>query len=364
MKSLICDYIKNHINWEEELSQSPYFLKIKKKDNYVLFMYDQIRSDFYIPLVQEARGIIIDIENKKVVAHAFNKFHNYGEGPAAEIDWSTARVQEKLDGSLIKIWHDKNGWHISSNGTIDAYDAVLDQSGKSLGELVMDLGCISFDTLNPLYTHIFEYVSPYNRVVIDYQEPELYYIGRRNMETGEEEFIPESNMRPRPKEYPISTLADCLRAAAELGDEGPDNVEHEGFVVVDANFHRIKIKSPAYVMAHHIRSKQPTFEDMFDIWYANEVGEFLSTFPAYADVFDFINWCMDAIETGLEVYKLRYTGDRKEFAAQVKKFWYASILFKAAELGIWNFEYFKINYKEQLVRLLKKRWNALKNMEG
>jgi tRNA splicing ligase len=53
-------------------------------------------------VVQECRGLILDESaNWRIVAFPYTKFFNYGEEHAASIDWSTACVQEKLDGSLM-----------------------------------------------------------------------------------------------------------------------------------------------------------------------------------------------------------------------------------------------------------------------
>ena len=109
-------FCKGHIDWQELLTQEPYCLKIKEDGPYTMFSYDQIRSDFNIKLVREARGIIFRTgEWKQPVCWAFNKFGNYGESYAPEIDWETAFVTEKVDGSLMKVWWDGN-WHISTNG--------------------------------------------------------------------------------------------------------------------------------------------------------------------------------------------------------------------------------------------------------
>ena len=72
-----------------------------KYPNLVLFKYDQIKSPTYPPIVKECRGIILDEnDNWKVVSYPFNRFYNYGQNEAEkDIDWSTAVVQEKADGS-------------------------------------------------------------------------------------------------------------------------------------------------------------------------------------------------------------------------------------------------------------------------
>jgi hypothetical protein len=51
----------------------------------------------------------------------------------------------------------------------------------------------------------------------------------------------------------------------------------EGYVVVDADFNRIKIKNPAYVSAHHLKGKMGNHHIM-SIIKTNEIDEFIATF--------------------------------------------------------------------------------------
>ena len=67
--------------------------------NLVLLKYSQINSPMAERIVQECRGLILDEADQwRVVSAPYFKFFNYGEPHVATIDWSTARVYEKLDG--------------------------------------------------------------------------------------------------------------------------------------------------------------------------------------------------------------------------------------------------------------------------
>ena len=282
------DFILSHDNWEELLTNEPYYLKISRDDGYVLFKYNQVFSDFSIPLVREARGIIFRESDWECVCHPFDKFGNYGESYCPEINWETASVQEKVDGSLIKFWYD-NGWHISTNGTIDAFKANLnDVKYQNFGQLVID--AINkvfineydfFDMLNPKCTYMFELVSPYNRVVIPYEEIKLYFLGMRGRTTGFEcdaEILDMSSYFQIPKRYPLHSLEDVQKAANAL------SWDEEGYVVCDADFNRVKIKSPSYVMAHYVRNNNIiSTERLVQIVLDGEQEEFLIYASDYVD---------------------------------------------------------------------------------
>lgn len=274
-----------HDNWEELLTAEPYNLKISEDGPYVIFKYNQLSSDFSNPIVREARGIIFRRDDwSHPVCWPFMKFFNAGEENAAELDWSTAFVTEKLDGSLQKVWWD-DGWKISTNGTIDAYKAELGDI------MVHDFGNYFSDTVEKYYptysdflcgldsdlTYMFELVGPYNRVVIPYEEPAIYFLGARNKYTGEE-FNCSSltagalgmGRFKLPKQYPLTSVNDCVKLAETF------SWDQEGFVACDANFNRVKIKSPAYVMAHFARNNNViNRKHLLNVILTNEVEEFL-----------------------------------------------------------------------------------------
>lgn len=274
-----------HENWEELLAAEPYYLKIKEDGPYVIFNYDQIRSDFNRTLVREARGIIFrkgQWENP--VCWPFTKFGNFGQSWVEDINWDTAFVSEKVDGSLMKVWWDGE-WNISTNGTIDAFKAELgDVRMRNFGEYFINTllqhynnATEFYNTLDEDKTYMFELVGPYNRVVIPYEQSDLYFLGARNKYTGE-----EFNCSPLtacalgmgrfklPKQYPFNTLEHCIKVTENFPWDA------EGVVACDARFNRVKIKSPAYVMAHFARNNNViNRKHLINVILTNEVEEFL-----------------------------------------------------------------------------------------
>lgn len=253
--SVICNFIaQNPTNWEEIMTND-LFIKVKKEENLAIFNYG-IGCDFSNPIVQEARGIIIDLDTLEVACWPFHKFGNHTESYADTIDWSSARVLEKIDGSIIKLWFDKgaNKWQFSTNSTIRAEQAPLSAfSGMCFYDVIsrtQNFGSIPFDTLDKDTTYIFELVSPETEIVIKYPTPMLYHIGTRNNITGAESEV-DIGM-PKPRSFALSSLNDCIKASIEL-NQG-DVVDSEGFVVVDKDYHRVKVKSPEYFALHRLKT--------------------------------------------------------------------------------------------------------------
>ena len=253
--SLLCRFIKENPNDFLTKLYKNHDIKAKIEGDLAIFNYGHT-CDFLSPLVQEARGIIINTRTLRVVCWPFRKFGNFGESYADEIDWESARVLEKVDGSIVKLWYDEENekWQFSTNATIRAEKASVDHAPYPItfGDVIAkaeNLCNIHFDELDKRKTYIFELVSPLTRVVIDYGKTMLYHIGTRSNVTGEES--DEDIGVIKPKSYPLSSLESCINAVMALNRDG-DNIEAEGFVVVDKNYHRIKIKSPDYLVQNKL----------------------------------------------------------------------------------------------------------------
>ena len=293
--SVLEKYIKKELSegktWEviaEQLKQKPYCIDTNFLEEFALLKYNQIESDFYNPLVKEARGIIFRKSTGNIVCHAFNKFGNYGEGYSDKIDWSSATVSEKVDGSIIKLWNAGGDlWRISTNGTINAYTCPLPlESGniKTFGDLwdsiTEGIDCTKLKTER---TYIFEITSLLNKVVVTHLENSIWYLGERDTETGKEYFeedtIKKFNCKT-PKVFHLNSLEDCIETAKIL----PFN--EEGYVVKDKDYNRIKIKSPAYVSAHHLKNNGVvTKSRVLDLIDLGEKEEFLNYYPEYSEHF-------------------------------------------------------------------------------
>lgn len=285
----IIQFCKTHPDWEGLLQKAPYYLSIKKQGDLVLLRYDIVKgSDFSLKLVRECRGIIIDSKKWSVVSMSFEKFGNYGESYVPDIDWNSARVEDKLDGSLIRLYYYNDSWRVSTQGVFDANECetysphVVEGPMKStFGKLFWEAFAktnVPLDSLNKKYTYTFELTSPYNRIVIEYDDTSIWHIGTRDMDTLQELDIDIGIKKP--ERFPITTLQGCLNAVEQYKGE------KEGYVVVDKNWNRVKIKSPFYVLAHHSANNCISITKLVDIYLTGDIEEFLTYFPQYDKTFN------------------------------------------------------------------------------
>jgi hypothetical protein len=310
--SALLKFIEKNSNWKELIQKEPYNIIVKEDGDYTLLKYNQLESDFNRKIVNCCRGIILNRQNK-IVCFPFYKFFNYGEPQAAHIDWASARVQEKIDGSIIKVWFDTT-WHISTNGSIDAFYAPVGESEKSFAELFQNAIPMDFyNRLNKNNTYMFELVSPESRIVVDYKETAVYHIGTRNNITYQE--VEEDIGIQKPKQYSFNSLEDIIEGAKALSNN------EEGYVVVDKNYNRIKVKSPAYLMAHYLFGKANfTDKRIVEILKTGEEQEVLNYFPEFKNDFDKIKYEINYFVGKIYILycSLLSITDRTEYVATIK----------------------------------------------
>ena len=232
----------------------------------------------------------------RLVAYAFDRFFNVGEGHCHELDWSRTKVYEKMDGSLIKLLNYGGDWIVSTSGTVAAASEV-GSTGRSFAELfwlVFDQVGYSRDVLDPALCYIFELCHRDNRIVVDYAEPQLPLLAvrDRNQDFGElklNEFCKLFGFNAA-KSYDLGSMEGLM---AVVNNRGAD---HEGFVLFDG-VGRAKVKSDVYCQMHRVRGNgEPDFSELF---LNDDLEEFLLHFPEYCEGFDVHLRSIDMMETAV-----------------------------------------------------------------
>ena len=241
MPKVLTDYIKH--NGFDALANKLSIVSKRhtKYPNLVLLKYHMLESPMEHPVVQKCRGIILDeADNWRVVSYGYDKFFNQGGAHAAEIDWSTAKVFDKLDGSIMTLYHYDGEWQVASSGVPDA-------TGQMMGSTITfhDLFWQVWNALNyhlPKDTdccYMFELMTPYNRVVVEHKTSDIVLHGVRRL-TDERELNPivegHLNNWHTVKVLSLESWDEVLAATTEL-----DPMDAEGYVVCDANYNRQKV---------------------------------------------------------------------------------------------------------------------------
>ena len=304
--------------------------------------YDQLDSPKAQPIVQECRGIILDeLDNWNVRSFPYKRFYNFGEGCAANIDWTSAKIFSKVDGSIVTIYYYDNQWHAASkqlpdaSGNINGLDLTFhDLFWKTFKKMGYQLPLATeFDATK--YCFMFELMTDENRVIVP-ADPidQLFVHGARNLETLEEvdpEVIANLFGWKCVPVYSFNSIEDVVASANKLSPN-----DAEGYVIRDQNFNRVKVKSPAYVALSQLGGDGFSERRLITIAQSNEGDEIFSYFPKFKDRYQVIKAAYDkALKETEEFYNSQdLTKTRKEIAQVFGKYKYSGVLFRMLDKKI------------------------------
>jgi len=291
VKLLVQEFLETK-TFKDLQEQHGVYASFDKKGYKFSLNYDMIEVKDDDILAQECRGLIlsektglsffdraIDINGKLNYDHIcpgetiiqsfpFRRFYNYGQGACANVNWNDPNlaILEKLDGSLISLYIDKitNIPFVSTRSVPEADVPLTSDNSftfRTLFEKALFNTCgLSFEEfsskLNDNYTYMFELTSPYTRIIVDYKETKITLLGARDLTTLKE--IPLSKIDigiPHVQAHAFTCVKDLVEW---VSNQNP--LEHEGVVVVDSSFNRIKMKNASYVAFNRARDILGTSE--------------------------------------------------------------------------------------------------------
>lgn len=260
-----------------------YSVNSKYPDLYTL-NYGRDDTLKFHPIIAECRSLVVEKNSEGVwvaLSRSFDRFHNLGESDSG-YNMKHLTAFEKMDGSLISIFfHEKYGWlyrtkaMIMPEGKIDALEVTWKEVIEDcLGDSLSRLPEV------PSLTHILELTSPENRIVKPYEDRKLTLLSVRYL-TGM--YVPTGLLDReaeicgfnRPACYPLNSLDECVKFVSNLS--GLD----EGIVLVDRHGEPVlKVKSPAYVTAHHMRGEGiMTPSKVIAMLEEDDLDEYMTVFP-------------------------------------------------------------------------------------
>jgi len=190
----------------------------------------------------QARGLITDLEGN-IIARPLQKFFNLNqriEDSMANLPTSVPKIYEKLDGSMCSQYYDGDKVCVATRGSFNSEQAIY--ATKLLEKFVRS-------DFNSKYTYIYELITSWNRVVVNYgNRDELVLLAIIDTQTGEEgDFIAEARRLgfsyPKTYNHNINELLEIIKTLP--GDD-------EGFVVKYQHNYRVKIKGVEYLRLHRL----------------------------------------------------------------------------------------------------------------
>jgi RNA ligase len=268
---------------------------------------------------RECRGLIFDLDGN-LMSRPFHKFFNVGEREETQshaIDLSVGHtIMEKMDGSMIRPLLVDGYLRLGTKMGITTVAMQAEEflATQSLEKKEWLRKCVE-DSVTPL----FEWISPDNQIVLDYDEPELVYLGTRCNTSGWY-MMDESCPFPTVPQY----------GSLELGlndymDIARKQESREGDIIRFADGHMVKIKNDWYVRIHKCMDRIRFDRNIVDLIINEEVDDIVPLLPEkeIAKVRDFETRFWEAFKLTEENLMLRfleaktnYGEDRKRIALE------------------------------------------------
>jgi hypothetical protein len=309
--------------------------------------YDQLEAKDADPIAQECRGLVLSTEEPladmdptlgamgvtvgvtKVRGLPMGRFFNYGQGSAALVDLDSpeTRFCEKLDGTLCIMYWDRHlgVWSVATRSVPDA-DLPMDGFGnqtfsdlfwkafKASGGMISQL-----DYARGWHTFCFELCTPDNQIVVKYDDYKVYLLAARENETHD-------NMDPQP--WAAQMSVECAPTyrfgnTQEMLDfvSSRNPLAHEGIVVVDKDFNRVKVKNAGYLAYNKIKdsvAKSP--RAVMEIILLGKEDDVMPLVPAHVQqiILDTKANLAKFLVAMDEEYTECYNADRKTFALAIQ----------------------------------------------
>lgn len=221
-----------------------------------LTVFNYTPKAVYEPLWDEVtlrcRGLIADNKGL-IVGNCMNKFFNYGEPNAANIDLSgPVQVTDKLDGSMGSVVFYDGKLVVATRGSFESEQAKWAYDYISKNQDLLDAFKI---ICSENVTAVVEIIYPENRVVVDYGDMTAVVligaIGNYELTAGKQLWIPADRIYSWPgpvvERFNACSFEEALRI--------PPRLNREGIVIYfEDSGQRLKIKQEDYLIAHRFIS--------------------------------------------------------------------------------------------------------------
>jgi len=241
-------------------------------------------------------------------------------------------ITVKEDGSLIAFMQLPNGKIFAK--TLGGFDNDQVHAAMEIYNNDINLQIIIDELLKRYCTPLFEYVSFNNKIVLNYKETQLRFIGLRN--NINHSYVSFSNFEPK--------IKNIVKNAGIIGVESIEgwnlndiieicnnNVEIEGFVIEFEDGQLIKAKTQWYFAVHKLHTESINREDYVIETYLNgTLDDILAQFDHDKDsnVFDFVNTVKIATNRYMEEILI---GTRQLYSAYQNLYNYSLIDFATSE---------------------------------
>lgn len=299
--SLIPDFLEC-INEPDNLKTNILNLNVKKsssKNDYKVIRYNKdILSVDLIPTYGLFRSVVLNSNNKVVCFSPPKSMPSDTFISSYPIKTENIIAQEFVEGTMINVfWDDtigiSGGWEISTRNSVGATSKFYKNSTKTFRDMFLEASNANnliLDNLNKEYCYSFVLQHPENRIVVPFNQPQLYLVAMYkivyqdtnvlvfmlNM-TEVKQFDWSTTSIKFPQIYEWDTYSDVIEKYGSMNT----NYDVVGVVLFNnLTGERAKVRNPVYEQVRHLRGNQPKLQYQYlSLRKEGNVGDFLKFYP-------------------------------------------------------------------------------------
>ena len=215
-------------------------------------------SDKSKTICRESRALILELHSWNIIAKSIDAFFEpenaHCQNTLLQFNWDSAFAIPKYDGCLFVIYYWNDQWHIGTRFSVDSKCKVFSPNSGEINilwdelfkETLSDYGMTwndFTDELNKRESYVFELCTKLNRNTIIYAESLLKLIAIIDLDTLEEKEVFDSKLKVF---WPEKIMVKNLDEAKQIILMNNNPLEVEGFVIIDSNFNRIKLRNEEF----------------------------------------------------------------------------------------------------------------------
>lgn len=230
---------------------------------------------------RECRGLAFNTDTGVLTSRPFHKFFNVGENASMDVPLlgfdRPHVVQDKVDGSMLRPIPTADGMRWGTKAGITD-TAMLAEAWLVDKPHYTDMAIVY--AIHG-YTLLFEYVSPENRVVVDYGKRDMILLAIRDNYAGT--YLDHAQVVRAGNEYgiPVVSVYDPVEGdptAYVSAVKDSDDLD-EGIVIQWENGHRAKVKTETYSILHKVKEAGRTERTLIIAIFEGKVDDLLPLLP-------------------------------------------------------------------------------------
>jgi len=239
----------------------------------------EFHYDYSSLVRRECRGLIFDRDGN-IMSRPFHKFFNVNERDETQVNkidmLQPHIIMEKMDGSMIRpILVDGYLRLATKMGVTEVsmqaeeWLAAQDSEYKEWLRAYIDNG----------YTPIFEWVSPFNQIVLAYEEADLVLLAIRENVTGRYLDLDEEMTEIRCPFTVVPRYGSMEGNIVDYINRQREAEGREGDIIAFADGHRLKIKNDWYVRIHKTLDRVKFDRNIVDLILNEDVDDVIPMLP-------------------------------------------------------------------------------------